>query len=298
MGLINLWTQVRKQLRLYNGGTGNTQGLSYGIIKVCTNRTGSSIAVGSLVNLTLTFNDGRIEKCNATTDVPLGVVVGYWATDDPDTLIFDDCPDAHTAAVMTHGTVRVNIVGTVTRGQYAFPSTTAGSASGSSTLGSGAFGIFQSSGTTGNTALVLLTGTQGAGTGAATSFGTPSLTLGTTNGAGVATTALRTDATILAFDATTPAASPLGGSGSVGAATVAARRDHVHAVTGALDDLSNVTAPSPTSGDVLYWNGSAWVDQAQSTMPNIWRPLMDGAIPGEIILDSGTGEAIMAYGPA
>lgn len=29
-----------------------------------------------------------------------------------------------------------------------------------------------------------------------------------------------------------------------------------------LDDISNVTAPSPTSGDFLKWNGSAWVNDA------------------------------------
>jgi len=28
----------------------------------------------------------------------------------------------------------------------------------------------------------------------------------------------------------------------------------------ALDDLSDVTAPSPTTGEVLLWNGTAWVD--------------------------------------
>ena len=29
-----------------------------------------------------------------------------------------------------------------------------------------------------------------------------------------------------------------------------------------LDDLGNVTVPSPASGDVLKWNGSAWVNAA------------------------------------
>lgn len=61
------------------------------------------------------------------------------------------------------------------------------------------------------------------------SFATPNLTLGTANAAGVATTVIRSDATILVFDATTPAAI---GTAAVGAATTAARRDHVHA-TGA-----------------------------------------------------------------
>lgn len=28
----------------------------------------------------------------------------------------------------------------------------------------------------------------------------------------------------------------------------------------ALDDIANVTAPSPVSGDLLKWNGTAWVN--------------------------------------
>lgn len=56
--------------------------------------------------------------------------------------------------------------------------------------------------------------------------GTPALTLGTANSAGTATTYIRTDDTILAFDATVPAAL---GAAATGSATVAARRDHVHA---------------------------------------------------------------------
>lgn len=62
------------------------------------------------------------------------------------------------------------------------------------------------------------------------SFGTPSLTLATANAAGAASTAIRTDASILAFDATVPAAL---GTAAVGAATVAARRDHVHPIMNA-----------------------------------------------------------------
>lgn len=56
--------------------------------------------------------------------------------------------------------------------------------------------------------------------------GTPALTLGTVNSAGTANTVVRTDATILAFDTTLPANV---GTAAVGTATVASRRDHVHA---------------------------------------------------------------------
>lgn len=297
--LVNLWSQVRKQLRLVNGGTGNTQGLALGVIKVCTNRTGSTIVVNTLVKLAGTFNDARITPTTTATDKALGVVIGYWTTDDPDTLVLGDAPDAHSVAVLTHGTGRVLISATVTRGQYAFPTTTSGQAASSATVANGAFGVFQSSGTAGNTALVTLTGTQGAGVGSATTFGTPAIVLGTAAAPGVATTAVRTDATIVAFDATTPATSPLGGAGAVGVVALAARRDHVHPITGALDALSDVTAPTPATGDNLAWSGSAWVNQSPGADPNIWRPVMGYNGTGyEVIVDAGSGgTALMGYGP-
>lgn len=75
-------------------------------------------------------------------------------------------------------------------------------------------------------------------------YAAPSLTLGTANAAGSAASAVRTDATILAFDATTPAAV---GTAAVGAATVAARRDHVHA-TGAGTPSTQAFGDSPSTG--------------------------------------------------
>ena len=58
-----------------------------------------------------------------------------------------------------------------------------------------------------------------------TTFGTPDLTLGTANSSGTGG-ALRADDTILVFDTTLPAQV---GTAAVGSATVATRRDHVHA---------------------------------------------------------------------
>lgn len=298
--LVNLWTQVRKTLNLANGGTGNTMGWAQGVIKVCTNRTGSTLTLNSVVKLAGTYNDARVVLTSATTDKVLGVVVGYWDPDVPNVLVIGDAPDLSLVAVLTHGTTRVKVnSGGATRGQYAFPSTTSGAASSSATVGAGAFGVYQGSGGASGTALVTLTGTQGVGIGAATSFGTPALTLSTSNAAGAASTAIRTDATILAFDATTPATSTLGGAGATGAAAVAARRDHVHPITGALDALSDVTAPTPSSGDVLTWTGSAWVNQSPGAASNIWRPVMGYNGTGwEVIVDAGSGgTALMGYGP-
>ena len=71
--------------------------------------------------------------------------------------------------------------------------------------------------------------TSGATVSASTpAFATPAIVLGTAAAAGVAGTAIRSDSTILAFDATTPATIAADGAGAVGAAAVAARRDHNH----------------------------------------------------------------------
>jgi len=61
-----------------------------------------------------------------------------------------------------------------------------------------------------------------------TTLAAPSLTLGTSNSAGAATTAFATNSTILAFDTTDPDAITYGQSGAVGSAVVASRRDHSH----------------------------------------------------------------------
>lgn len=59
-------------------------------------------------------------------------------------------------------------------------------------------------------------------------FATPAIVLGTAAAAGSATTAVRSDATIVAFDATAPTTSAIGDSAATGSAAKAARRDHVH----------------------------------------------------------------------
>lgn len=78
----------------------------------------------------------------------------------------------------------------------------------------------------------------------------PSLTLGTSNSAGVAASYVRTDATILAFDATVPTTLSYGGAAAAGSATVAARRDHTHAMPASTKDTTSVTG-------MLKGNGTA-----------------------------------------
>lgn len=59
-------------------------------------------------------------------------------------------------------------------------------------------------------------------------FAAPSLTLGTSNIAGAATTVISSNSTILAFDATAPTTSAVGDSAATGSAAITARRDHRH----------------------------------------------------------------------
>lgn len=56
----------------------------------------------------------------------------------------------------------------------------------------------------------------------------PAIVLGTAAALGAASTFVASDATVIAFDATSPAATVPGNAAVVGVATVAARRDHVH----------------------------------------------------------------------
>ena len=77
------------------------------------------------------------------------------------------------------------------------------------------------------------------------SFATPGLTLGTANAAGANDQPIRSDATILAFDVTVPAASAA--AAAVGTATVAARRDHVHLFPTTLQSTGTVNTLALTA---------------------------------------------------
>jgi hypothetical protein len=83
------------------------------------------------------------------------------------------------------------------------------------------------------------------------SYGVPAVVLGTAAAEGNDTTVLRTDATIVAFDATVPSTQAIGDAASVGAAAKAARRDHKHAMPA----FGAVTAQ--TSFGAASGNGSA-----------------------------------------
>jgi hypothetical protein len=86
--------------------------------------------------------------------------------------------------------------------------------------------------------------------------GTPALTLGTANTAGASPNFLRRDDTILVFDATAPSTQAFGDAAAVGVATVAARRDHKHAMPAAptLAGLGGVPTTTTVNGKALSGN--------------------------------------------
>ncbi len=92
----------------------------------------------------------------------------------------------------------------------------------------GATGANGATGSTGATGATGPTGPTGA-TGPA-NFATNAIVLGAAAADGVASTVMRSDDTIAAFDATNPAAEAFGDSAVVGTAAFAARRDHKHAM--------------------------------------------------------------------
>lgn len=71
-----------------------------------------------------------------------------------------------------------------------------------------------------------------AGSASVPAFATPAIVLGTVAAAGAAATVIRSDATIVAFDATVPVTQAFGDAAATGSAAKAARRDHKHAMPG------------------------------------------------------------------
>lgn len=81
-------------------------------------------------------------------------------------------------------------------------------------------------------------------------FATNTVALGSSAAAGAATTLIRSDATIAAFDATSPTTQAVADAAAVGTAAFAARRDHKHAWPSAQNFLDALTGVSATAGNL------------------------------------------------
>ena len=102
-------------------------------------------------------------------------------------------------------------------------------------------------------------------------FAVPAIVLGTAAAGGAAATPIRSDATILAFDATDPTTQAFADAAVVGVAAVAARRDHKHAwpsfatpaiVLGTAAAAGVATTPIRSDGTIAAFDATAPVTQA------------------------------------
>ena len=129
-----------------------------------------------------------------------------------------------------------------------------------------------------------------------TEFATPDLTLTTANSAGSAgvKTTIRSDASILTYDATVSTTIASGASAATGSASTAARRDHTHgaftvtaAATQAEEEAATSTTVYTTPGRQKYHPGTAkgWVfcDDSSTFPTDAASYNVDG------LIDGGTG---------
>jgi hypothetical protein len=107
-------------------------------------------------------------------------------------------------------------------------------------------------------------------------YATPAITHGTAAAAGSAASVIRSNATIVTFDATAPA--NLGAASATGAAAVAARRDHVH-----LDPtVAHAGEADPHSQYAERANNLSDLQSAATARTNL------GIVQGHVIEDEGT----------
>lgn len=103
-----------------------------------------------------------------------------------------------------------------------------------------------------------------------TTLTTPALTLGTTNTAGTAITAIASDSTLLVYDTTLPDAITYGQSGAVGSATTSARRDHAHAMA-ASDTVAAASAAEMLAASSTTVYASPGRTQNHPGVAKVWN---------------------------
>jgi hypothetical protein len=143
---------------------------------------------------------------------------------------------------------------------------------------------------------VVIGNTSGTNSGDQTG-GTPAITLGTANTAGNATTFLRTNDTILAFDATNPSTQAFGDTAVVGSATVAAHRDHKHAMPSAPNDASISVTDVTTNNVSTTAHGFApkAVAPSANTLNVLGIANAETVISNKLILDAASTPSTQAF---
>lgn len=123
----------------------------------------------------------------------------------------------------------------------------------------------------------------------------PAFTLGTTNAAGAALTAVSSNSTILAYDTTVPAS--VAGTAVVGDASTAARRNHVHnvadiAATKAQMETATATTVFPTAATTQNHPGvgKVWAKVDQTGTQSIYSSYNVASIT-----DDGVGKTTLNF---
>lgn len=101
-------------------------------------------------------------------------------------------------------------------------------------------------------------------------YAAPGLTLGTSNVEGAASTVIRTDATILAFDATVPTTIQCDAAAAAGSAAVAARRDHTHAIVNAAPGANSVSLAASAEGSATSFARSDHTHSLDVSITPTW----------------------------
>jgi hypothetical protein len=120
-------------------------------------------------------------------------------------------------------------------------------------------------------------------------YGTPALTFSTANAAGVASTVMRTDATLAIFDATVPTTIQPDDAAAAGSAGVAARRDHTHAIVAAAPAANSVNVAASAEGVGTSFSRSDHTHNLDESIVPTWTSVHTHQ--ANVVLDDGTGDS-------
>lgn len=120
-------------------------------------------------------------------------------------------------------------------------------------------------------------------------YAVPNLTLGIANAAGAANSVIRSDATILVFDAVVPSTIQPDDAAAVGVATVVARRDHEHGIVAAAPGANSVSVAASAEGAATSFSRSDHTHNLDESIVPTWTGIHTHQ--ANIILDDGVGDS-------